>query len=62
LKKSKDVGLMNDLVEYYSFFQPYELQNIKFLIKDDVANANSLRELQRIKKRLERELYVDIKK
>ncbi len=62
LKNSKDVGLMNDLVEYYSFFEPYELKNIEFRIADDVGSANSLRELLRIKNRLKRELYVDIKK
>ncbi len=53
---------MNDLVEYYAFFQPYELKNISFRIAEDVNEANSLRELLRIKKRLERELYIDIKK
>jgi hypothetical protein len=53
---------MNDLAEYYAFFEPYELKNIEFRISDDVRSANSLRELLRIKKRLERELYIDIKK
>tara|TARA_R110000823_G_scaffold213752_1_gene343586 strand:+ start:96 stop:488 length:393 start_codon:yes stop_codon:yes gene_type:complete len=61
LTKSNDSRLEDDLIDYYKFFNSYKLENIKLSIVEDVNKANCLKDLLRIKKRLERELYHDIK-
>ena len=61
LTKSNDSRLKDDLIDYYKFFNSYKLENIKLSIVEDVNKSNCLKDLLRIKKRLERELYHDIK-
>lgn len=62
LKKSNDERLKEDLFGYYIFFDCFKLENISFSVSDDLNDAHTLKDLFRIKKRLERELYHDIKK
>ena len=62
LKSSKDAELISVLSNYMEFFEQYDIKKIEYSIRKDVENATTFRDIGIMRKRLENNLYYDLKR
>lgn len=58
----KDKCFLTIISGYAEFFEQHDVNNLRYSIKYDLRNATSSRDLTIMRKRLENDLYIDIKK
>jgi len=62
LKSTKDEQLIAILSDYMKFFEQYDIKKIQYSIRKDLINATTFRDIGIMRKRLESDLYNDLKK
>lgn len=62
LKSTKDEQLIAILSDYMKFFEQYDIKKIQYSIRKDLRNATTFRDIGIMRKRLESNLYNDLKK
>ena len=61
LKKTKDKYMLNCLKEYLIEFENYDIEELEFSIIYDIDNATSWADIYQIRKRIEKNLYLEFK-
>ncbi len=61
LKSIKDFQFVSVLSGYRDFFQQFDIQKIEYSIARDVRNATTFRDIGLMRKRLENNMYHDLK-
>jgi hypothetical protein len=62
LKSTKDQELIAVLFEYMKYFEQYDIKKMQYSIRKDLRNATTFRDIGIMRKRLESNLYNDLKK
>ena len=62
LKSTKDQELIAVLFEYMKYFEQYDIKKMQYSIRKDLRNATTFRDIGIMRKRLDSNLYNDLKK